>query len=192
VFPLFLKLAGRRVLVVGGGRVATAKVRQLRASGAHVTVVAPEVAPELARDVEDPEMRWVRRTFVPADLEGAWLVVSAASREVNRSVAAAAEQRHVFVNAADDPAAASAYLGGVVRRGTVTLAVSTDGLAPALAGLLREALERLLPDDVDRWVEVARGERETWKAQGTPHAERRPLLLTALNTLYADRPEGAP
>ena len=93
-------------------------------------------------------MRIERRAFEPADLDGAWFVVAAAPPEVNRAGRAARPSaRHVFVNAVDDPPNATAYLGGVVRKQGVTLAISTDGRAPALAGLLREGLEALLPDD---------------------------------------------
>jgi uroporphyrin-III C-methyltransferase/precorrin-2 dehydrogenase/sirohydrochlorin ferrochelatase len=106
---------------------------------------------------------------------------------VNREVAAAAEERYVFVNAVDDPAPASAYTGGVFRRDGVTVAVSTEGRAPALAGLLREALEAVIPEDVATWVEEARRLRERQKAEGVPLARRRPLLLEALNRLYASR-----
>ena len=86
--------------------------------------------------------------FEPADLDGAWLVVAAATPEVNRQVAEVAETRRIFVNAVDDPANATAFLSGVVRRDGVTLAISTSGDAPALTALLREALDALLPRDL--------------------------------------------
>ncbi|MCW5807606.1 MAG: uroporphyrinogen-III C-methyltransferase, partial [Deltaproteobacteria bacterium] len=111
-------------------------------------------------------------------------VVAAATPEVNRVVAAAAAARGLFCNAVDDPASASAYLGGVVRRGDVAIAVSTGGLAPALAGLVREALDALLPEDLARWAEVAAAERTAWRAARIPLSDRRPLLLRALERLY--------
>jgi uroporphyrin-III C-methyltransferase/precorrin-2 dehydrogenase/sirohydrochlorin ferrochelatase len=125
-----------------------------------------------------------RRGFTPADLDGAWLAVAAATPEVNREVAAAAEARRIFLNAVDDPAHASAYTGGILRRGGVLVAVSTEGRAPALAGLLREALDTVLPEDLERWVEVAERLRVRHKAQGVPMEYRRPLLLAALQALY--------
>lgn len=133
MFPVFLDLRSRRVVVVGGGAVAAAKLDALVAAGAEVTVVAPEVVPEIARR----GVAVVRRPFEASDLDGAWWVVAAAPKAVNRRVREAAEARRVFVNAVDDPAHATAYLGGVVRRVGVTVAISTDGRAPALAGLLR-------------------------------------------------------
>ncbi len=111
-------------------------------------------------------------------------MVAAAPAEVNRAVGAAAEERGVFVNAVDDPAAATVYTGGVLRRGGVTIAVSTEGRAPALAGLLREALEAVLPDDVSTWVTTASALRAEQKASRLSMTRRRPLLLQALDRLY--------
>jgi siroheme synthase-like protein len=184
LFPVFLKLAGRPVLVVGAGPVAESKLQALLAAGARVTVVAPEVRPSIERQ----PVTIVRRGFDPSDLDGVWFVVAAAPPAVNRAVADAAESRAIFVNAADDPASASAYLGGVVRRDGVTLSISTDGRAPALAGLLREGLNEVLPDDLGRWMTEADRCRVEWKASGVPMADRRPRLLAAINALYAPVP----
>jgi uroporphyrin-III C-methyltransferase/precorrin-2 dehydrogenase/sirohydrochlorin ferrochelatase len=92
----------------------------------------------------------------------------------------------LFVNAVDDVASASAYLGGVVRRGEVTIAISTGGAAPALAGLLREAIDALLPPDLQRWVDAARAARADWRHTGVPMADRRKRLLRTLNALYQE------
>ena len=190
LFPLFLKLAGRRVLVVGGGPVAAAKVASLREAGAEIAVVAPEVQPALADLAAAGKISIARRSFEAADLGGAWLVVAAATPDVNRGVAAAAESQRLFVLAVDDPPAASAYGAGALRRGGVTVAVSTDGRAPALAGLLREGLEAVLPEDIEDWTATAESERARWRADGVPMAERRPLLLNALNRLYESKKNG--
>jgi uroporphyrin-III C-methyltransferase/precorrin-2 dehydrogenase/sirohydrochlorin ferrochelatase len=181
LYPAFLKLAGRPVLVVGGGAMAAAKLPALREAGAVVTLVAPEIRPE----IEAAGVTVVRRAFAAADLERAWFVVAAATPEVNEQVARAAEDRRVFVNAVDDPRRASAYLGGVVRRDGVTVAISTDGAAPALAGLLRQALDAVLPRDLGAWVAEAGRLKTAWRRDGVPMAERRPALLRALNRLYA-------
>src|SRR5215831_10605674 len=180
LFPAFLQLAGRRVLLVGGGPVAASKLAALTGAGATVTIVAPDVCAALRTADATVE----RRGFEESDLDGVWFVVAAATREVNARVARAAEARQIFVNAVDDPGNATAYLGGVVRRDGVTVAISTDGQAPALAGLLREGIDALLPADLDRWIETSREARRDWKARGVPMENRRPLLLQALNDIY--------
>ncbi len=190
LLPLFLKLSGREVLVVGGGPVATAKVGTLLGTGAKVLVVAPELRPELETLATSGKISIERRCFLASDLRAVWLVVAAAPPEVNRVVAAEAESRRLYVLAVDDPSAASAYGAGTLRRGGVTVAVSTDGRAPALAGLVREGLDALLPDDLSSWSAEAQRQRAAWRAARTPMAERRPLLLEALNRLYAERAAG--
>lgn len=165
LLPLFVKLDGRRVVVVGTGWLAASKLDALVRAGADIRVVDPDA-------------------FVPSDLDEAWYVVTAATAEINGRVAEAAEARRIFVNAVDDPPHASAYLGGVIRRGGVTIAISTGGDAPALAGILREGIDALLPPDLDRWTECAREKRRAWKANGVPMEERRPQLIEALKGLY--------
>ena len=159
---------------------ASSKLDGLLAAGAEVTVVAPEIRPELDR----PGVCLKRKSFEAADLDGAWWVVAAAPPAVNQAVLAAADARHLWVNAVDDPPNASAYLGGVVRRSDVTIAISTGGRAPALAGLLREAIDAWLPHDLDAWLEAADEARRGWKRDGVPMEQRRPMLLETLNRLY--------
>jgi uroporphyrin-III C-methyltransferase/precorrin-2 dehydrogenase/sirohydrochlorin ferrochelatase len=177
-----LKLEGRRVLVVGAGPVAAGKLRALLNAGARITVVAPQVVDEIA--ALEPRIEIARRPFEPSDLDGVCYVVAAAPPAVNREVSRAADARGLFVNAVDDMENASAYLGGIVQKSGVTIAISTDGEAPALAGLLREALEVLLPDDLDRWMALSKDERRRWLEERVPMHERRPHLLEALNRLY--------
>ncbi len=181
--PVFLKLEGRKVVLVGAGNVAASKLPALLEAGARVTVVAPEVRSE----IEGSGVEIVRRGFVAADLDGAWFVVAAATPEINLAVSRAAEERHLFVNAVDDVRSATAYLGGVLRRGEVTVAVSTGGGAPALAGLLKEGLDALVPGEIDTWVDEARRLRQEQRQAGVPMALRRPALLVALNRLYDAR-----
>lgn len=186
LMPLFLALSGRRVLLVGAGPVAAAKLRQLTAAGADARVVAPRICD----DIERSGVAIDRRRFKASDLDGVWLVIAAAPPHVNRRVMTAANRRRIFVNAVDDTAHATAYLGGVVRRDGVTLAVSTNGQAPALAGLLREGLDAVLPSDLGLWLEQARRQRAAWRREGVPMNRRRLLLLDALNELYESRLSG--
>jgi uroporphyrin-III C-methyltransferase/precorrin-2 dehydrogenase/sirohydrochlorin ferrochelatase len=183
LFPVFLKLSGRRVLVVGAGPVAASKVGALLDAGALIDVVAPDVLPSIAT----MGVRVFRRPFRPDDLADVWFVVAAATPTVNAVVSREAEQCGVFVNAVDEPENASAYLGSVVRRAGVTFAISTDGRAPALAGLLREGLEAVLPEtDLEGWVAEAKKMRQVWRTDSVPIEDRRPQLLRALMKRYED------
>ena len=183
LYPLFAKLAGRKVVLVGGGRVAASKLPALLTAVAEVTVVAPRIR----RDIQGPKVKLVRRAFVSQDLNGAWFVIAAAPQQINREVSIAAEERQLFVNAVDDPANATAYLGGVVRNSGVTVAISTNGRSPALVGLIREGFEAVLPSaDLESWTIQAQATRKDWQVRMVPIADRRPLLLQALNRLYEE------
>jgi uroporphyrin-III C-methyltransferase / precorrin-2 dehydrogenase / sirohydrochlorin ferrochelatase len=176
LFPAFLDLTHRAVLLVGGGTVAAAKLESLLLAKARVTVVAPHVLPVIAASGAAVH----RRPFEPHDLDDCWYVVAAAPPEVNAHVLKEAEARRIFVNAVDDPAHATAFAGSVIRRGPVTVAISTGGEAPALARLMREALERLLPDALPEWTSVAKVLRAEWRRDGVPMSERRSALLDTL------------
>jgi uroporphyrin-III C-methyltransferase/precorrin-2 dehydrogenase/sirohydrochlorin ferrochelatase len=127
-YPLGLMLAGRRVLVVGGGVVATRRVPALLAAGARVVLVAPEVTPALRALADDGRLHWEPRGFVPSDVDGAWLVQAAVDdRFAAAAVSAAAAERRVFCVRADDRHAATAWTPAVTRHGPVTVAVLGGG-----------------------------------------------------------------
>lgn len=180
-FPLFLRLEGKLVLVVGAGPVGLEKAARLAEAGARVRLVDPRVAScPFAFELH-------ARPFEPGDLEGAWLAVAAAPPEVNRAVRHAADARNVFTVAVDDVESCTAFGAASFERGDVTVALSSDGSAPALVALLRRALESLIPQgEAARWSEVARRARREWRAQRVPMPERRPSLLRAMNALYEE------
>ncbi len=187
-FPVFLKLGGKRVVVVGAGAMALEKLPALLDAEAVVTVVAPDVRPDIRAL---PGISIVERGFEPRDLDGAWYVVAAAPPEVNRQVSEAAAGRQIFVNAVDDLRYADAYLGGVIRKAGFTFAISSDAASPALTALVRRGLERLIPEELDEWLAIGRRMRPKWKADQTPFAQRRPLLLEAINRWHAERQEAS-
>jgi siroheme synthase-like protein len=124
-------------------------------------------------------LRWRARTFASEDVEGTWLIVAAtADADVQRSVAAAAEERRTFVIAVDDPDHASAYSGAIVRRPPFTIAISSSGAAPALTRLIRHVIEEVLPGDDA--VAHARKLRSEWQARGTPPGQRFDDLVRSL------------
>jgi precorrin-2 dehydrogenase/sirohydrochlorin ferrochelatase len=168
-YPLVLRLAGRHCVVVGGGAVATRKVQGLLASGATITVIAPDLSTELEDLVTAGRLRAERRPFEPAHLDGAVLAFAATnSREVNRAVAEAARVRGVLVNIADDPAHCDFTVPALVRRGEIALAVSTGGRSPAFARFLREQLEGWLTDSRCELLELLAELRRELRADGAP------------------------
>jgi siroheme synthase-like protein len=171
VFPLFLKLEGRPVLVVGAGPVGERKIASLLEAGARVRVVAPEATDEVRRWAGEGRVVWLPRGLVESDVEGARLVFAATSDpQAQRLALAACEARGIFVVAVDDPPNATAYGGAVVHRPPFVVAISSSGVAPGLTRLVREVIEAVLPsDDV---VEAARRLRERWKSEGRPMGER--------------------
>lgn len=137
-YPVALRLAGRLCVVVGGGQVALRKARGLLQAGARLRVVAPQILPELSTCAA---IEPVLRPFVPADLDGAFLVFAATgARAVNAEVAGIARARGVLVNVADDPQASDFHLPALLKRGRLTVAVDSDGASPALAACLRDRL----------------------------------------------------
>ncbi len=147
LFPLFLDLRGRRVLVVGGGEVAARKVAALLDSGADVTVVAPALVPALAALAKAHRLAHIPAAFAAEQLDGSWLAIAATNDDgVNRAVAAAAHARRVFINVVDDAGLASAQLPARVQRGPLQIAISSGGASPMLARHLREELETRLDE----------------------------------------------
>jgi uroporphyrin-III C-methyltransferase/precorrin-2 dehydrogenase/sirohydrochlorin ferrochelatase len=176
LYPLFLKLTERQVLVVGGGAVAERKVAALLEAEAVVRIVAPEATPALRDLAAGGRVAWLARAFVEADADGAWLIVAATDdASVQARVAAAGHARATFVLAVDDPSHASAYGGAIVRRPPFLVAISSSGATPALSRLVREIIEAALPGD--DWVARARELRARWKADGTPMGERFAALV---------------
>ena len=165
--PVNLIVRGRKVVVVGGGRIATRKIEPLVELGADVFVVAPAVAPEVRAWVEAGTCSLVEREFRPADLEGAWLALTATDDpQVNAAVYAAGEAAGVWTNSADDPANCSFTMMSVIRRADLVVAVGTGGRSPALAVYLRRFLTEELGPEYEILLEMLADAREALRASG--------------------------
>lgn len=176
-YPIQLvKLERKRVLVAGAGTVAAGKIQGLLEVGARIHVVAPEIGEAFAPWLPRLD-RFDRRAARPEDVDGAALVIAATSdRRTNRMLAEAAEARGLLVNAVDDPEACTFYAPAVVRRGPVTIAISTDGASPLLAAQLRRVLEAALP----RSLETVGALLARLRGRGLKGLNRRSRLLAAL------------
>jgi siroheme synthase-like protein len=186
LFPAFLKLQNRPVLVVGGGAIATSKIPSLLDAGARVTVVSPKLTPQLAERVHSREITWLAKPFAPEDLDGKFLVIAATSlRSLNESVYREADARNIFCNAVDDVDHCHFFYGAIVHRGDLQIAISTNGKSPALAQRLRKELEDQFGPEYAAWLDWLGAARELLRAQCTdPEATKRQLHLLASPAMF--------
>lgn len=153
LYPIFLKLDRKPVLVVGGGRVAERKINVLLDAGAHITVVSPQITDGIEKLATAHRIDLVRRKFEPTDLDRQSLVVaSTADRRTNAEIAAAARERNIFINAVDDPPSCDFYVPAIERRGPLTVAICTAGSAPGYSSKLRDAIARMLPERIGDYL----------------------------------------
>lgn len=183
-FPFFVELEGQPGLVVGGGTVALRKVQKLLPYGPHLTVVSPRFLPDLERI---PGLTLCRREFSPADLDGMLFAVAATDdRDLNRTVSALCREQHIPVNAVDDREACSFLFPALVRRGDLSVGISTGGASPTAAVWLKEQVEGLLPgrfDEILRWLEE---QRPALKAS-LPRESQRARLFACLFAACLER-----
>lgn len=167
-WPVNLLVRGRRVVVVGGGRIAARKVEPLVDLGADVVVVAPQLGTDLRRLVATGRLAEVReRPFTPADLDGAWLAVTATDDPgVNHDVFVAAEARRVWCNSADDPANCSFTLMATVRRSDIVVAIGTGGRSPALGTWLKRHVNAEMGPEYETLLDLLSEAREEMRAAG--------------------------
>lgn len=180
LFPIFLKLAGRRCLVVGGGTIAEAKIASLVHAQAKITVVSPQALPDIMQQAKAGEFHWEQRRFVASDLEGMFLVIAATSSpEVNHEVYTLATENGILCNAVDDPPNCDFYFGSIVERGDLQIAISTAGESPALAQRLREEIDAMLAPEAGEWLGQL-GELRRKVLQRLPMSDERKQLLHRL------------
>lgn len=161
-YPVFLLMAGKPCLVVGGGKIACRKIHDLVDCGAMLTVVAENTLPELEQLSEKGTIRIYRRRFEPGDVRGMTIVIAATDDDaVNASVAGYARAEGIPVNAVDNISASDFISGAVVRRGPLQIAVSTSGCSPLLAGSIRRELEERFDESFGGYIELA-GELRTY------------------------------
>ena len=140
-YPAFLNIEGKHCVVFGGGIAAEGKISKLQDAGAKVTVVSPQLTHAIHNSVQQGHLSWQAREYQPGDLAGAFLGIAATNvRSVNQCIFQEAEELGVLLNVVDEPAQCSFIAPALVKRGPVTVAISTGGASPALARKLREEL----------------------------------------------------
>jgi precorrin-2 dehydrogenase / sirohydrochlorin ferrochelatase len=182
-YPIFAIIADKPCLVVGGGAVGERKVKDLRAAGARVTVVSRSLTSLLARLAAEGEIRYLEEDFSPPHLKGMFLVMGATDDpRVNAQVSAAAQARGIWVNIADAPELCTFIVPAQVRRGELTLAISTGGASPALARKLRQELEQQFGLEYGPYLDLLKEVRAWVLAQRRGHPDNPVLFKRLVNS----------
>lgn len=178
-FPIFQDLEDQPVLIVGGGAVALRKAEKLLPYGPRLTVIAPRMTPEL----EALPVTRQYRTFSDSDLGGNWMLVIAATndRTVNRRVSELSAQNGIPVNVVDDPELCTFLFPSLVKKGSLSVGISTGGSSPSAAVWLRTALESQIPEHFEELLDLLQSQRQNVKASGIPERQRGQCLKAMLD-----------
>ena len=175
-YPVYIQLREQPCIVIGGGKIAEGKVQGLLAVQAKVTVIAPDLTSHLQSLVKQKQIMYVSRKYQAGDLTGAFLVICATDQaEINRQVWEEASANHQLVNVVDDTPRCNFIAPSILRKGDLTIAISTSGKAPALAVRLKERLQRELGPEYERFLELA-GELREPLARHIPDFETRKAI----------------
>jgi len=177
VYPVGLKIEGRRCLVIGGGKVAERKVLALLDCGADIVVISPDVTQRIEEITGRGEIGLLKRQFQAEDLEGAFLAIAATDDVlVNEKVASEGKVKGVLVNVVDVPDLCDFYVPATVTRGDLQISVSTDGGCPALARKLRIQLENEFGEEYGEFLCLLRSLRDNLKEKVDSPEKRRMAL----------------
>ena len=178
-FPFFIDLAQKEGLIVGGGRVALGKTRRLLSYGPRLTVAAPQLLPDFY-DLEGVVL--LERPFVPDLLEGKFFVIAAAGdMSLDRHISRLCRERNIPVNAADDREACSFLFPSLVKRGSLSIGVSTGGASPGMAAWLRREIEGCLPERTEEILDFLQDQRPRVKASLSGEKRRAELFRELLD-----------
>jgi len=161
-FPVFLNLKDKLCIVVGGGKVAERKVENLLTAQAKVKVISPEVTLKLKKLAEEGKIEWEKRIYKKGDLNSAWLVIAATNNpEIQKEIFKEAEEKRIFCNVVDVPELCSFIVPSTIRRGLLTIAISTSGVSPAVARRLRETLEQIIGEEYTLYLKLMKDFKKT-------------------------------
>jgi precorrin-2 dehydrogenase / sirohydrochlorin ferrochelatase len=178
-YPIMLDLTEKKVVVIGGGKVAERKVKGLREANAQITVIAPTVTPFLEQLSEQDAIQWIKKTFSPEDLQDGFLIIAATDkREVNQKVQKAA-QPHQLVNVVDAPEQSDFHVPAVVRRGRLNIAVSTGGASPILTKKICSEISNMYDEDYEQYIDFLYECRQ-YILQNVSDYEQKQQLLRAI------------
>ncbi|MDQ1150831.1 precorrin-2 dehydrogenase/sirohydrochlorin ferrochelatase [Sphingobacterium zeae] len=167
LFPIFIKLNQIHTLLVGGGKVALEKFEALASNdnALNLTIVAKEIIPEFAQLLKEyPQIDLYVRPFASEDMINKQLVIAATNNmELNEQLRNLTRQNNILFNAADKPELCDFYLGSIVKKGNLKIAISTNGKSPTIAKRLKELLNDLLPEEIDETLSLMSTYRDQLK-----------------------------
>jgi precorrin-2 dehydrogenase / sirohydrochlorin ferrochelatase len=181
LYPVYLQLYQKKVLIVGGGSIATQKIKTLLDTGCIITVVSPTITKEIASWNQQKLLRLKQREFLAIDVNNMNLIFSATNnRDVNEKIKTLANQKSIMVNAVDDPPNCDFYVPSIVRRGSLVIAISTQGECPGFAKLLRKKIEELIPSKYGEFVCFLGRLRKHMKASCKDSNQRQSVMKDVL------------
>jgi precorrin-2 dehydrogenase/sirohydrochlorin ferrochelatase len=167
LFPVFFRLDQLEILVVGGGHVGLEKIRAILKNSANacITLVAPEIKDEIREiALRFPKLKLLLKSYTAEDLTGKDLVIAATSiHDLNLQIRTDAKRKRILINVADTPELCDFYLSSVVKKGDLKIAISTNGKSPTFAKRIREMLEDIIPENIDRILDNLKVIREKLK-----------------------------
>ncbi len=186
LFPAFLKLENRQVIIVGGGELAESKLSALLQASARLRLISPRLNPMVLAQVRANNLEWWPKVYEQGDLAGAFLVIAATSiPAVNKAIFQEAESRGILCNAVDDTENCHFYYGSIVQRGDLQIAISTNGKSPALAQRLRQELEEQFGPEYAAWLDWLGAARQILRAQHShPELTKQWLHLLASQPMF--------
>jgi precorrin-2 dehydrogenase / sirohydrochlorin ferrochelatase len=178
-YPIMLRLEGKKVVVIGGGRVAERKVTGLLGTGSLITVISPHATDKLKGLAGSGLIEWIERLFSKEDIEGAFLIFAATNDNVlNQSIKMAAGEQQL-VTIADDPEGSDFHVPSHIQRGRLSIAVSTGGASPTLARKIREQLELQFDEQFEEYLEFLFSARQRILKE-VKDPSRKGKILTAI------------
>lgn len=182
MYPVFLKLKEIHCLIIGGGIIAERKVLHLIEAGAELTLISPDINKGLEKLVKEGKITYINRIFHMGDTRGFFLIIAATnSRDVNKTIYEEAEKNHALINCVDDPEFCNFYVPAQLKRGSLNIAISTEGKLPMLAGKIRRHLDPFFPEDLGaRLDELSVIRKEILSQAGDDEDKKQEMFMNQL------------
>lgn len=183
-YPAMLNLTGKNVVVVGGGRVATRKIKSLMTANAQVTVVSPSLSKELREFVDQKCIVWKEKKFEPKDIRGAFLVIAATNDPIVNDEVLKATNEYQLINVVDNPRKSNFIVPAVFQRGKLIMAVSTNGAFPNLAKQIKKELMKQFDDRYESYVSFLENSRHVVLNTISDEKQKQDILSKLLNPRF--------